>query len=165
MNYIKKLGTMGRSSADQRDHALGLTHLRKLFAEFRHPTRKATQEEQEYKLYNMIPLFVKVPCLCLQDVNCYPLFFFFFFTPSLSHRVKFKVTGRKSLVYIFLMEKHWTFLLHIKIDYDLLVWHELDPGSLRRLKVTGRKSGIIVSVLHLSYGENLDVPSSHKDCL
>lgn len=61
MNYIKKLGTMGRSSADQRDHALGLTHLRKLFAEFRHPTRKATQEEQEYKLYNMIPLFVKVP--------------------------------------------------------------------------------------------------------
>lgn len=60
MNYIKKLGTMGRSSADQRDHALGLTHLRKLFAEFRHPTRKATQEEQEYKLYNMIPLFVKV---------------------------------------------------------------------------------------------------------
>lgn len=81
MNYIKKLGTMGRSSADQRDHALGLTHLRKLFAEFRHPTRKATQEEQEYKLYNMIPLFVKVPCLCLQDVNCYPFFSFFFLPP------------------------------------------------------------------------------------
>lgn len=81
MNYIKKLGTMGRSSADQRDHALGLTHLRKLFAEFRHPTRKATQEEQEYKLYNMIPLFVKVPSLYLQDVYCYTFFLFLFLPP------------------------------------------------------------------------------------
>lgn len=60
MNYIKKLGAGMRPSADQKDYVLGLTHLRKLFAEFRHPTRKATQEEQEYKLYNMIPLFVKV---------------------------------------------------------------------------------------------------------
>ncbi|XP_061175428.1 WD repeat and FYVE domain-containing protein 3-like isoform X2 [Saccostrea echinata] len=60
MNYIKKIGAGMRPSADQKDRVLGLTHLRKLFAEFRHPTRKATQEEQEYKLYNMIPLFVKV---------------------------------------------------------------------------------------------------------
>jgi hypothetical protein len=42
------------------DMSLGLNHLRKLFAEFRHPNRKASQEEQEEKLYTMIPLFCKV---------------------------------------------------------------------------------------------------------
>ena len=41
------------------DMSLGLNHLRKLFAEFRHPNRKASQEEQEEKLYTMIPLFCK----------------------------------------------------------------------------------------------------------
>ncbi|KAK3103345.1 hypothetical protein FSP39_018631 [Pinctada imbricata] len=62
MNYLKRLG--GRSQPEpahkSQDHSLGLTHLRKLFAEFRHPSRRATQEEQEDKLYNMIPLFCKV---------------------------------------------------------------------------------------------------------
>lgn len=42
------------------DMSLGLHHLRKLFAEFRHPSRKASQDEQEEKLYTMIPLFCKV---------------------------------------------------------------------------------------------------------
>ena len=64
MNYLKKLGGRGQSDKGQ-DNSLGLTHLRKLFAEFRHPTRRATQEEQEYKLYNMIPLFCKVWSLAI----------------------------------------------------------------------------------------------------
>lgn len=34
------------------------------------------------------------------------------------------------LVFIFLMEKHRTFLLHRKIAYDLSVCQELDPGSV-----------------------------------
>lgn len=42
------------------DTTLGLMHLRKLFAEFRHPSSKVTQKEQEDKLYNMLPLFCKV---------------------------------------------------------------------------------------------------------
>lgn len=47
---------------------------------------------------------------------------------------KLKVIGKKvhnfCLVFIFLMEKHRTFLLHIKIAYDLSVCQELDPGSV-----------------------------------
>ncbi|CAI9723395.1 repeat and FYVE domain-containing 3-like isoform X2 [Octopus vulgaris] len=42
------------------DNALGLMHLRKLFAEFRQPQGNVTQKEQEDKLYNMLPLFCKV---------------------------------------------------------------------------------------------------------
>ena len=42
------------------DNALGLMHLRKLFAEFRHPSPTSTQKDQEDKLYNMLPLFCKV---------------------------------------------------------------------------------------------------------
>ena len=34
-----------------------------------------------------------------------------------------------SPVHIFLMEKHWKFLLHTKIAYDLRVCHDLDPRS------------------------------------
>lgn len=57
------------------------------------------------------PVFVYKMCIVTH-------FFSSFFLPpppSLSHRVKFKVTGRKSLVYIFLMEKHRKFLLHTKV--------------------------------------------------
>ena len=72
MNYLKKLGGRGQSDKGQ-DNSLGLTHLRKLFAEFRHPTRRATQEEQEYKLYNMIPLFCKVRSIAtLTLLSLYP---------------------------------------------------------------------------------------------
>ncbi|KAK7508020.1 hypothetical protein BaRGS_00000985, partial [Batillaria attramentaria] len=56
---------MGQSAEGQQqggspDTTLGLMHLRKLFAEFRHPSNKVTQKEQEDKLYNMLPLFCKV---------------------------------------------------------------------------------------------------------
>jgi len=53
---------VGTKSKPQ-DSSLALTHLRKLFGEFRHPSKKATQEEQESKLYSMIPVFCKV-CHC-----------------------------------------------------------------------------------------------------
>ena len=44
----------------QQDNTLGLMHLRKLFAEFKHPAASASQKELEDKLYNMLPLFCKV---------------------------------------------------------------------------------------------------------
>lgn len=55
-NFIKKM-MPGKHHTDM---SLGLNHLRKLFAEFRHPNRRASQDEQEEKLYTMIPLFCKV---------------------------------------------------------------------------------------------------------
>ena len=48
------------ASKPAQDNALGLMHLRKLFAEFRHPSPTSTQKDQEDKLYNMLPLFCKV---------------------------------------------------------------------------------------------------------
>lgn len=48
------------SAIGSQDNALGLMHLRKLFAEYRQPTPNVTQKEQEDKLYNMLPLFCKV---------------------------------------------------------------------------------------------------------
>ena len=48
------------ASKPPQDNALGLMHLRKLFAEFRHPSPTSTQKDQEDKLYNMLPLFCKV---------------------------------------------------------------------------------------------------------
>lgn len=38
-------------------------------------------------------------------------------------------------------------------------------GHLGKFKVTGRKSVKFVPVLYPTYGETLDVPNSHKDCL
>lgn len=35
------------------------------------------------------------------------------------------------LDYISLIKKHWTFLLHIKIAYDVRSCHEVDPGSVQ----------------------------------
>lgn len=55
-HFIKKM-MPGKHHTDM---SLGLNHLRKLFAEFRHPNRRASQDEQEEKLYTMIPLFCKV---------------------------------------------------------------------------------------------------------
>ncbi|XP_052069301.1 WD repeat and FYVE domain-containing protein 3-like isoform X1 [Mytilus californianus] len=53
-NFLKKM-----MPGKHTDMSLGLNHLRKLFAEFRHPNRRASQDEQEEKLYTMIPLFCK----------------------------------------------------------------------------------------------------------
>lgn len=51
---------------------------------------------------------------------------------------KFKVTRRKMSiscpVFIFLMEKHWMFLLHTKIAYDLRMCHALDPSSFGKVQ-------------------------------
>jgi len=65
MSFMKKLVGLKSVSDPARqshvqDNALGLMHLRKLFAEFRHPAPKATQKDQEDKLYTMLPLFCKV---------------------------------------------------------------------------------------------------------
>ncbi|CAL1540511.1 unnamed protein product, partial [Lymnaea stagnalis] len=65
MSFMKKmLGQRGfgdPSPAGQaQDNNLGLMHLRKLFAEFRHPPLNKTQKNQEEKLYSMLPLFIKV---------------------------------------------------------------------------------------------------------
>lgn len=65
MSFVKKmLGQRGYGDSSQgghpQDNSLGLMHLRKLFAEFRNPTVKSTQKNQEEKLYSMLPLFIKV---------------------------------------------------------------------------------------------------------
>ncbi|XP_023930684.1 WD repeat and FYVE domain-containing protein 3 [Lingula anatina] len=65
MNLMRKLvGQSARPgmevSQSNSDNSLGLTHLRKLFAEFRHPSTSYTSKDQEEKLYNMLPLFCKV---------------------------------------------------------------------------------------------------------
>ena len=46
--------------ASRQDNALALTHLRKIFADFRQPGPGATIQSQEEKLYSMIPLFNRV---------------------------------------------------------------------------------------------------------
>lgn len=65
MNFLRNM--MGghqrplvESAAAPQDNTLGLMHLRKLFADFRHPATNASQKELEDKLYNMLPLFYKV---------------------------------------------------------------------------------------------------------
>ncbi|XP_029841953.2 WD repeat and FYVE domain-containing protein 3 [Ixodes scapularis] len=69
MNIMRKLlvGHQGRGGAapeegaqSSQHTALGLMHLHKLFAELTHPAHPLTQQEQEQRLYNMLPLFCKV---------------------------------------------------------------------------------------------------------
>lgn len=44
----------------RQDNTLALTHLKKIFADFRHPGPTVTIQSQEEKLYSMIPLFNRV---------------------------------------------------------------------------------------------------------
>lgn len=71
MNLMRKLlvGHQGRGDSaaaaeegpqSSQHTALGLMHLHKLFAELTHPAHPLTQQEQEQRLYNMLPLFCKV---------------------------------------------------------------------------------------------------------
>ena len=64
MNFVNRLlgqssGTVDRSHSSG-DMSLGLTHLKKLFADFRSPPPNCTQKMLEDKLYNMLPLFCRV---------------------------------------------------------------------------------------------------------
>lgn len=45
---------------DGQHTALGLMHLKKLFSEYIHSCQTLSDEEQDDKLYNMLPLFCKV---------------------------------------------------------------------------------------------------------
>lgn len=62
MSLFKKW--MMRSASEPvvsvQDNRLALTHLRKLFADFKNPTAKNTQKDQEDRLYSMLPIFCKV---------------------------------------------------------------------------------------------------------
>jgi len=62
MRWIGKGGGSNQSDSAPRsqDNSLGLMHLRKLFADFRHPAADSTQKDQEEKLYKMLPIFCKV---------------------------------------------------------------------------------------------------------
>lgn len=53
-------GNGDTEDASRHDNALALTHLKKIFGEFRHPLPGATIQSQEEKLYSMIPLFNRV---------------------------------------------------------------------------------------------------------
>lgn len=68
MNLMRKLrGASSSASSDAGDAAgsshvqLGLMHLKKLFSEYTHPAQPLTEAEKDDKLYNMLPLFCKVP--------------------------------------------------------------------------------------------------------
>ncbi|XP_035209151.1 WD repeat and FYVE domain-containing protein 3-like, partial [Stegodyphus dumicola] len=68
MNIMRKLlvghsrgAAMGEDPPPSSQHtALGLMHLHKLFSELAHPAHPLSQNEQEQRLYNMLPLFCKV---------------------------------------------------------------------------------------------------------
>jgi hypothetical protein len=64
MNIVNRLRGHTQSAAEKAhgsaDVSLGLTHLRKLFADFRSPPPNCTQKMLEDKLYNMLPLFCRV---------------------------------------------------------------------------------------------------------
>uniref|UniRef100_K1Q234 Uncharacterized protein n=1 Tax=Magallana gigas TaxID=29159 RepID=K1Q234_MAGGI len=68
-------------------------------------------------------------------------------TLAQDHLDKANVTGRKvqtsCLVHIFLMDKYWKFLIHIKIAYNLRVCHDLDPRSIEEVQAneTGAPEG------------------------
>lgn len=49
----------------RQDNGLALSHLKRIFSEFRHPAPGATIQSQEEKLYSMIPLFNRV-CITTQ---------------------------------------------------------------------------------------------------
>lgn len=57
------------SGITAQDNSLGLNHLRKLFGELKQPSPGSTQNEQENKLYNMLPLFCKV--YGIEELICY----------------------------------------------------------------------------------------------
>lgn len=66
MNIMRKLrsgsgGGGAPPSDDSSQHsALGVMHLKKLFAEFTHSVNHLNDKEKDDKLYNMLPLFCKV---------------------------------------------------------------------------------------------------------
>jgi hypothetical protein len=67
MNIVRKLrsgstgGVAPSSHEDSSQHsALGVMHLKKLFAEFSHSVNHLSEKEKDDKLYNMLPLFCKV---------------------------------------------------------------------------------------------------------
>lgn len=51
----------GDSPPDSPHTQLGLMHLKKLFNEYTHPKEPFNESERDFKLYNMLPLFCKVP--------------------------------------------------------------------------------------------------------
>ncbi|CAH2076588.1 unnamed protein product, partial [Iphiclides podalirius] len=67
MNLMRKLrGASASTSSDSESSnssshvQLGLMHLKKLFAEYTHPSQPLSESEKDDKLYNMLPLFCKV---------------------------------------------------------------------------------------------------------
>ncbi|XP_022116141.2 WD repeat and FYVE domain-containing protein 3 isoform X3 [Pieris rapae] len=65
MNLMRKLRGSSASTSAEPEAAsshiqLGLMHLKKLFAEYTHPSQPLTDAEKDDKLYNMLPLFCKV---------------------------------------------------------------------------------------------------------
>lgn len=72
MNLMRKLrGATSSVSADGTEASsssshiqLGLMHLKKLFAEYTHPSQPLSDAEKDDKLYNMLPLFCKVGEQC-----------------------------------------------------------------------------------------------------
>ncbi|XP_078532420.1 WD repeat and FYVE domain-containing protein 3 isoform X3 [Lissotriton helveticus] len=61
MNMVKRImGRPRQEDCSPQDNALGLMHLRRLFAELSNPPRPMTQKEQEEKLYMMLPVFNRV---------------------------------------------------------------------------------------------------------
>jgi len=78
MNLMRKLrGTGGASGepVNAQHNALGLMHLRKLFAELQKPPQPLSEQEKNDKLYNLLPLFCKVRNTLLQHSSSSKLSF------------------------------------------------------------------------------------------
>lgn len=52
--------------------------------------------------------------------------------------------------------------LYTKIVYNLMVFQDFDPRSFKQVHGHGSKSALFVSGLYLSYGETLEISTSHK---
>lgn len=70
-------------------------------------------------------------------------------------------------VHIFLMEKHWNFLLHIKIAYDLRVFH---PWLFRQVQGHWKELFkilllLFIFIINIFNGESLKIVTLQSDCL
>jgi hypothetical protein len=71
MNIVKKIrgssvsnannnASTGDENGTDSQNQLGLMHLKKLFNEYTHPKDPLSEQERDNKLYQMLPLFVKI---------------------------------------------------------------------------------------------------------
>lgn len=81
-----------------------------------------------------------------------------------------QVQGRKGAylypVYIFLIKKHWKFLIHKKFAYGLRLCHTSNfETKFGKFKVIGRKRSEFMQAVYISFRETLQSLTLCKNCL